>query len=105
MLGRNYDPNGLNNWCQVILNKPGTSTLLQVALDGFMHSQEFEGKKLNDADFLKVLYRTFLDREAESAGLANWMGELASGRSRESVAAGFAYSQEFAGIMARFGFK
>ena len=105
MLGRNYDPNGLNNWCQVILNKPGTSTLLQVALDGFMHSQEFEGKKLNDADFLKVLYRTFLDREAEPAGLANWMGELASGRSRDSVAAGFAYSQEFAGIMARFGFK
>ena len=105
MLGRNYDPNGLNNWCQVILNKPGTSTLLQVALDGFMHSQEFEGKKLNDTDFLKVLYRTFLDREAEPAGLANWMGELASGRSRDSVAAGFAYSQEFAGIMARFGFK
>ena len=105
MLGRNYDPNGLNNWCEVILKKPDTSTLLQVTLNGFMHSQEFEGKKLNDTDFLKVLYRTFLDREAEPAGLASWMAELASGRSRDSVAAGFAYSQEFAGIMARFGFK
>ena len=104
MLGRGYDIKGLNYWCRIILENPTKTTLLQVALNGFIHSDEFQAKKLNDTDFLKVMYRTFLDREAEPGGLQYWLNKLASGMTRENVAAGFAASDEFGAIMARYGF-
>ena len=103
MLGRGYDENGLNNWCAAILQSPTRQKALDVALEGFMHSQEFLNKKLNDVDFVKVLYRTFLDREFDPAGLDDWVGRLASGQTREQVAAGFAGSREFTEIMAAYG--
>ena len=103
MLGRAYDVNGLNNWCAAILANPSKTNVLNVALNGFMHSQEFLNKNLSDIEFVKVLYRTFLGREFDAAGLADWTGKLASGVSRDQVASGFAYSQEFAQIMASYG--
>ena len=103
MLGRTYDPDGLNTWCGKILSNPTKENVLNVALDGFMHSREFLDKNLSDIEFVKVLYRTFLGREYDAAGLADWTGRLASGVSRDQVAAGFAYSQEFAQIMASYG--
>ena len=104
MLGRDYDPNGLNHWCAKILEKPTKETLLTVALNGFMLSKEFTEKNLDNAEFVKVLYRTFLGREFDSAGLEHWIGKLASGVSREQIAAGFANSKEFSEIMASYGF-
>ena len=105
ILGRKYDVTGLNYWCAIIMRNPSRSTLLQVALSGFIHSNEFQAKKLNDTDFLKVMYRTFLDREAEPGGLQYWLGKIYSGMSRDDVAAGFAASNEFRNIMAQFGFN
>jgi hypothetical protein len=104
MLGRSYDADGLNAWCKVILANPTKETLLNVALNGFMHSPEFQSKGLNDNDFVKVLYRTFLGREFDNAGLQAWVSALQSGATRDKVAAGFAYSPEFAGIMTSYGF-
>ena len=103
MLGRAYDVTGLNNWCASILANPSKTNVLNVALNGFMHSREFLNKNLSDIEFVKVLYRTFLGREYDAAGLADWTGKLASGMSRDQVASGFAYSQEFARIMASYG--
>ena len=104
MQGREFDIGGLNYWCNIILKKPTKATLVQVAVDGFMHSNEFKAKGLDDTAFIKVMYRTFLDREAEPAGLQYWLNKLASGMTRENVAAGFAASDEFGVIMAQFGF-
>ena len=104
MQGRVYDVGGLNYWCNIILKDPRKETLVQVAVDGFMHSNEFKAKNLSDTEFVKVMYRTFLDREAEPAGLQYWLNKLASGMTRENVAAGFAASDEFGAIMARYGF-
>ncbi|MBR5960515.1 MAG: DUF4214 domain-containing protein [Clostridia bacterium] len=103
MLGRAYDVGGLNNWCAQILANPSKTNVLNVALNGFMHSREFLDKNLSDVEFVKVLYRTFLGREYDAPGLADWTGKLASGMSRDQVASGFAYSQEFAHIMASYG--
>ena len=105
MQGRDFDIGGLNYWCNIILKKPTKATLVQVAVDGFMHSNEFKAKGLDNTAFIKVMYRTFLDREAEPAGLQYWLNKLASGMSRENVAAGFAASNEFGAIMAQFGFN
>ena len=103
MLGRGYDSGGLNYWCSEILKRPSKETLLDVALSGFMHSLEFLGKNLDDTEFVRVMYRTFLDRESDAGGLQYWVGELQSGRSRDDIALGFAVSDEFGRIMAQFG--
>ena len=103
MLGRTYDIDGLNHWCAIILANTSKTNVLNVALDGFMHSSEFLNKNLSDMEFVKVLYRTFLGREFDAAGLEHWVGLLAAGMGRDQVASGFAYSQEFAEIMASYG--
>ncbi len=102
-LGRDYDPDGLNDWCGKILANTDRNNIIQVAANGFFHSQEFENKGLNDEEYVKVLYRTFLGREAEAEGLESWKAELANGKSRDDILPGFANSQEFTDIMAQYG--
>ncbi len=104
MLGRAADPIGMNGWTNEIMATPTQEKVLWVALTGFMHSDEFLAKGLSNEEFVKILYRTFLDRECDPIGLAGWVADLQAGKSRDSIASGFAYSQEFAGIMASYGF-
>ena len=104
LLGRSFDDVGLNYWCGIVLKNPVRATLLKVALDGFLHSNEFINMHLNDTQYLQVLYRAFLDREADAGGMSYWLGQMGSGMSRDKVAEGFAGSNEFKNIMARYGF-
>ncbi|SFP88301.1 protein of unknown function [Butyrivibrio proteoclasticus] len=103
-LGRNYDVDGLNDWCGRINANSSRSNILNVSTNGFFHSQEFTNKNLTNTEFVKVLYRTFLGREYDDAGLANWVGQLDRGENtRDGVISGFANSQEFSNIMAQYG--
>ncbi len=103
-LGRAYDVDGLNNWCGEINRDGSRNNILNVSTNGFFHSQEFINKNLSNTDFVKVLYRTFLGREYDDQGLADWVGQLDSGeKTRDQVMEGFAYSQEFGNIMAQYG--
>ena len=98
-LGRNYDIAGLNDWCNRIAD--GTWSEKEVATKGFFESSEFLAQNLNNEEYIKVLYRTFLGREYDEQGLADWVGQLNSGRkNRAEVIAGFADSAEFAQIIA-----
>ena len=105
LLGRMFDENGLNYWCSVVLQNPVRATLLKVALEGFLHSNEFLNAHLNDTQYLTVLYRAFLGREADTGGMQYWLGQIQSGVSRDKVAEGFANSNEFMNIMASYGFN
>lgn len=101
-LGRNYDVDGLNDWCSRIANR--TWTVTDVATTGFFNSQEFLNKNLSNEEYVKVLYRTFLDREYDQAGLNDWVNQLNSGaKSRDEVLRGFSYSQEFSNLMKQYG--
>ena len=101
-LGRNYDINGLNDWCNRICN--GSWSVTDVATTGFFNSREFLNKNLSNEEYVKVLYRTFLDREYDAAGLADWVGKLNAGTmTREEVLRGFSYSREFSNIMKEYG--
>ncbi len=103
-LGRDYDIDGLNNWCSAIAANPSRENIVDVATTGFFHSQEFQNKGLNNEEYVKVLYRTFLGREAEPNGLADWVGQLDRGeKTRDEILPGFANSQEFSNIMAQYG--
>ncbi len=99
-LGREADTDGLNAWCNQILT--GANTAKQAA-HGFVFSDEFKNKNLSDTDFVKTMYRVFMDREADGEGLNNWVRVLQSGQSREHVFNGFADSPEFREICASYG--
>ena len=101
-LGRGYDINGLNDWCNRIVDKKMSVT--EVATTGFFHSPEFSNKNLSNEEYIKVLYRTFLDREYDSAGLYYWLNNLNSGSmTRDQVLLGFSCSAEFGKMMKDYG--
>ncbi|MBQ8189525.1 MAG: DUF4214 domain-containing protein [Lachnospiraceae bacterium] len=100
-LGRDYDVDGLDYWCNSILD--GKWSIKDASTYGFFHSDEFRNKNLSDGEYVKVLYRTYLGRECEPEGYQYWMEKLASGVSRDEVLRGFADSKEFAKIKAQYG--
>ena len=103
-LGRSFDADGLNDWCGQINANPSRDNILNISTNGFLNSQEFQNKGLDNTEYVKVLYRTYLGREYDDAGLSDWVGQLDRGeKDRNAVAAGFAYSAEFSNIMAQYG--
>ncbi|MBQ8189526.1 MAG: DUF4214 domain-containing protein [Lachnospiraceae bacterium] len=100
-LGREYDLEGLNSWCNRICDSEWT--VLDVSTTGFFCSDEFKNKDLTDEEYVKILYNTFFDREPEPDGFNYWMKKLEDGEKREDIIAGFAYSQEFRKLMASYG--
>ncbi len=103
VLGRRGDDYGLNDWCGQILANTTKAKIIDVSTNGFLHSQEFLNKGLDDAAYVDVMYRAYLGRDADAAGRSDWISKLAGGMSRDEVAAGFAGSQEFANIMRSYG--
>ena len=99
-LGRRADEAGLNAWCSQLLS--GANSAKQAA-HGFVFSDEFLKKNLSDREYVKVLYRVFMDREADSAGMESWIKVLTNGKSREHVFNGFADSNEFKKICDGYG--
>lgn len=102
VLGRNAEASGLNYWKKLLLEKKRTPT--QVATEGFFTSNEFRNKNVNDNDFVDILYRTFLNREAEKQGKNYWLAKLKT-VSRQEVIMGFSNSKEFNNLIESSGWK
>lgn len=101
-LGRGYDIGGLNDWCNRILDKKWSVT--DATTTGFFHSREFLDKNLSNAEYIMVLYRTFLGREYDIQGFYDWLNKLDSGKmTRDQVLRGFSDSKEFRNIMKEYG--
>lgn len=99
-LDRDPETDGLNYWTGVINNKKASA---KSVAGKFVFSQEFKNKKLNDTEYVKVLYRVFMGREYDADGLKYWTGKLSSGSSRESIFESFANAKEFSLILKSFG--
>ena len=100
-LGRQYDIDGVEDWCRQIVT--GSWTPRNVAA-GFVHSEEFINKNTTTEEYVNVLYKTFLGRECDADGYNMWVGLINSGEwTRDQVMDGFAESTEFGGILAGFG--
>lgn len=100
LLDRQGEDDGIENWCKTILTKADTT---ENVAHGFVFSQEFLNRETSNEDFVKIMYRTFLDREYDEAGLEDWVGRLNSGTDREEVFRGFARSTEFHELMKAYG--
>jgi Domain of unknown function (DUF4214) len=93
-LARMPDYAGLQNWSSALSS--GALTLAGAG-DQFAGSAEFllDYGNLDNTGYVQQLYRNVLGREADSAGLANWVGQLNTGTSRGTVLIGFSESPEF----------
>jgi len=89
---RTYDVGGLNYWTGLLVN--GTMTPETVAEKFFTYPEMIE-KGYSNADYVNVLYRTFLDREPDPDGYNYHFNRLNSGVSRVTVMYGFSRSAEF----------
>lgn len=90
---RTPDDVGLGGW---IKHLDGGATLSSAA-DGFMASAEFMSKygtHTSNDEFVNLLYRNALHREADAAGHDGWVGGLNGGMSRSEVLVAFSESAE-----------
>ncbi len=102
-LNRASEPEGKAFWCEHVGN--GDLNGAQCANE-FLLSKEFNDRNLSDADFLKVLYKTFFDRDAanDPDGFNFWMNSLKT-EGRDKVVDGFINSTEWCNICASYGVK
>ncbi len=100
-LYREPDQAGLEGWAGQLEN--GNMNGADIA-QAFVFSNEMLDKNLSDAEFVKVLYRSMMGREADEAGLAGWVSQLQGGFiSRSEVTKAFVESAEFTGICTEYG--
>ena len=103
VLGREPEKEGAQYWTNELYNFRKTGA--EVA-QGFIFSKEFIDKNTSNKDFVTILYKTFFGRDPEAEGLNYWVGQLDSGSmSRERVANGFIFSQEWADKCAEYGIR
>ena len=99
-LGREAETDGLNYWALSLTNQERSG---YAAAYEFFNSAEFKGFNLDDTEFLKRVYLTFMLREADTDGLNYWLGRLKNGTTRDQVLAEFAYSAEFGELCNKYG--
>lgn len=99
-LNRTGETMGVEDWTNLI--NTGQMTPEEVA-KSFFASDEFINRKLNNTDYVEVLYQTFMDRASDREGMNFWLQQLQGGMSREQVLEGFSQSVEFRNIMASYG--
>ncbi len=98
-LNRTPDLAGLEHWCQVLsLGYEGTNVAR-----GFVFSTEYKKRLASNAEYVDMLYRTILGREADAAGKANWTNLLNFTSTREKVLNGFMFSPEFSAKCSKAG--
>ncbi len=101
MLGRKFDEDGLEYWCEKYLTRE--NTIEEIASHGFLHSEELANLNLSDEEFVIRMYETFLNREPEEDGLNDWIGRLERGEvTRDTLVYGFTHSQEFGNLKAEY---
>lgn len=99
-LDRNPDYEGMLDWQKKLVNKDVTGA--EAAYE-FIFSDECVAKTVADEDFIKMLYKVMLDREADDDGIDTWVAALNAGNTREQLFAGFVNSQEFTDLCSDYG--
>ena len=99
-MNRTGEANGLNYWCGQI--QSGQKSVVGAA-EEFFRTPEFLNKKTSNTEYVKVLYRTFMGREADKAGLNYWVRRLNAGENRNVILRSFAGCPEFQNIIKSFG--
>ena len=92
ILGREANQAELENWIGQMVN--GTKTPNQIAR-GFLFSNEFKAKNLGNEELIKILYKVYMNREADPEGLKTWTEKLNGGTSLNDLLDTFSKTNEF----------
>ena len=96
ILGREASASELDSWISQMLN--GSRTPDQIAR-GFLFSGEFQGRNIGNEELVKILYRVYLNREADADGLAAWTQKLNEGTSLQELLNTFSRTGEFKAVV------
>lgn len=94
---RNPDYDGQMFWMNQYRGRPASGWSFEGISEFFSSSPEFKQRygSLNNDDFVRLIYRNVLSRDAEPSGFTFWTSELNSGRrTRGNVMAAFSESPE-----------
>lgn len=101
-LNRESEIAGLSNWADGLQYWKTDAAGMAY---NFIMGEEFALRNLNDEQFVDVLYKTFLDRDADESGQTYWVYVLQCGFSRGYVLREFVHSEEFATLCNSFGIR
>jgi hypothetical protein len=95
ILGRGPDLSGRQSFVAPLHQSCTASTILST-VQAFLASPEFVARQPTNTEFATLLYRVFLDRVPDAAGLASWVTLLTQGTAaRDQLVTQFAASAEF----------
>jgi hypothetical protein len=105
VLGREPDGAGTTFWesevDRVVALGADPTDALHALTVSFFSSAEFNARVLSDRDFVTYLYRTYLGREPDAAGLDFWVSEISQGLPRSAALTSFLFAPEYDATMAR----
>ncbi len=102
-LGRAPEEKGLQYWSLALTNLEQTGCS---AANLFFTGEEFEGFGTLDDEYVRRLYKTFMDRVPQESEVSFWTGEIAKGtQTRASVLAFFGGCEEFTNICKSYGIE
>ena len=96
ILGREASQDELESWIGQMIN--GSKTADQIAR-GFLFSGEFKGRNIGNEELVKILYRVYMNREADPEGLATWTQKLDEGTSLNDLLDIFSKTNEFKAVI------
>ena len=100
-LGREAEEKGLKYWSLALTNLEQTGCS---AARLFFTSEEFANFRLDNNEYIRRLYTTFMGRDPEASEIAYWTGEISKGtQTKESVMVFFGQSEEFTNICKQYG--
>ena len=101
IFGRNATNQEKAVWVNGIISGQYTANDI---INSMLSSAEFTSRNLSTEQYVSVLYRTFLDRDPDPAGLANWANAINSGAStRQQIADTFSSLDQWHSICAYYG--
>ena len=101
-MGREADSGGLKFWSKNLYEHTATGKSL---VRYFVLSSEMKGKNLSNTEYIKVVYRVMLGREADNGGINYWRSQMENGKKIEDIINGFVDSNEFKGICSDYGIQ
>ena len=101
-MGREADTGGLKYWSKSLYEHTATGKSL---VRNFVLSSEMRNKNLSNKEYIKVVYRVMLGREADNGGLNYWQSQMESGKKIEDIIDGFVDSSEFKKICSDYGIQ
>ena len=97
ILKRDPDAGGLDYWTGAIVKGKTASQMIY----GFITSNEFRNRNLNNRGIIETLYLAALNRTPDQGGMTYWLERMDRGDSLAAVVNGFCDSDEFRNVCAQ----